>query len=85
MITLYRPANQNKEYENKAEYLRLAAIVWPHVKHFRWDKSKRSLDNFLWFLKFEASFSERAAELRREELWNSNAKTMYSERSKNAQ
>lgn len=61
-------SNDNTEYPDKEEFIRLAAVTWPTKKKFRWDKAPRTLANFLWFLRFEASFTEESAKLRREEF-----------------
>jgi len=61
-------ANDNKEYPHKEEFVRLAAIVWPTKKKFRWDRMFRSLDNFLYFLRFETQYLNKMALLKREKI-----------------
>lgn len=60
--------NDNKPYPFKAEFIERAARIWPYKKDFRWDKPWRTLDNFMWFLRFECNFLDSAVEHRRKQI-----------------
>jgi uracil-DNA glycosylase len=79
MTFLFRAANSNKEYEHKAEFTALSKRIYPKAAPPRWDKSERTLNNFLWFFKFELSFIESEIKTKRKILWEHNTGRPYSQ------
>lgn len=70
---IFIAANSSKEYEHKKEFTELRERLYPMTdRKLRWDKSERTLNNFLWHFKFELAFIECDINNRRKSIWEYN-------------